>query len=179
MSISRLAAVLALTVAAAACDDEPAGPDNATGYDVTVSGDVAARARGAAFFGADTDESGAPIFGIALGDESSQHTIVLAKEGAQAPAAGEYRIRTPGTGGAGWDAAYILTEGDDLMGVLVADSGKIVITQGNATRLRGTIDLYATGLLEDEEGFARVRLQGTFSARPAPVAVALANRKRF
>lgn len=164
-----------LALAIVACDDGPTEPAR-TGYDVTVSGDIAARARGQAFFGSDTDETGAPIFGIVLGSDTSSHTILMAKEGTDAPGRGEYRIRTPGTGGAGWDAAYILSEGDELLGVLVADSGRIVITESSASRLSGTIDLWATGLVEDGE-MTQVRLSGTFTALPAPAAVAAAQAR--
>lgn len=175
MQTTKLLSIVGLSLALAACDDGPTQPVE-TGYDITVTGDVAARVRGEAFFGADTDESGAPVFAILLGQDTSSHTILMGRSGAQAPVPGEYRVGQEDE----WSAIYILSSGDELAGVLVADSGRITIAESSATRLRGTVDLYASGLIDDDDGLASVRVTGTFSARPAPEAASRARvRLRF
>jgi hypothetical protein len=163
MHTTKVLSIVGLSLALAACDDGPTQPLE-TGYDITVTGDFAARVRGEAFFGSDTDESGAPIFAILLGQDTSSHTILMGRSGTQAPVRGEYPVGEE----SGWTAIYILSAGDELAGVLVADSGRITIAESAATRMRGTVDLYASGLIDDDDGLASVRVTGTFSARPAP-----------
>lgn len=165
MSRSRYVLATLSLLAFTACSDDASGPDTAQ-YDIEVTGDVTARLRGPASFGADTGESGEPIFGVLLGDLTSEHTIVFAKDGSARPAAGQYSIREPGTGGAGWDAIYIIGD-SELDGLLVADSGRITITESRSDRLRGSIRLYASGLVGD--GTLELReavLTGTFDAKP-------------
>lgn len=152
-------------LAVAACGDDPSEPIG--GYDVQVSGDMTERLRGQAWFGADEGENGEPIFGVILGSVTDDHVVVLGKDGSAAPAAGEYTIREPGTSGAGWDAVYIVGD-DQLDALFVADSGRVVITESKSGRLKGSVRLFASGLLDGSEtGFAEVVIEGTFDAKPA------------
>jgi hypothetical protein len=163
--VSNIALAMSI-LAFAACSDDPSEP--VAGYDVEVRGDVTERLRGQAWFGSDTGENGEPIFGVILGAVTDDHVVVLGKDGSAAPAVGEYTIREPGTGGAGWDAIYIIGD-DELDAFFVADSGRVAITESKSGRLKGSVKLYASGLIgENETGFAEVVIEGTFDAKPAP-----------
>lgn len=161
-------AVLAILVAALpGCgDDDPSDvtPIEAA-YALDVSGAVTEQATGKAYFGTDEDELGQPVFALLLGDDTSRHIVMAGKDGAARPGPGEYAIVDPEQGESGWTLLHIISDGDELLGMFVANRGTLTITESTADVLRGTLEFDAVGVMGTAED--SVAVAGSFVAVPA------------
>jgi hypothetical protein len=161
-----------VTLALACSSDGPAEPEIADyTYSMQVTGAVTASPTGPAAFGT-SEESGQETFAIILGSDTSRYVFVIAKQGTARPAAGTYAIGAPG--GSGWGAAMIMAEGEELLGMYFSETGRIVITESMPTRIRGRVEISASGLAGDEPGaITEVEFEGAFDARPFPTGTAV------
>lgn len=159
---------IGITLAVSACDDDsPTDPVLGDGaYRLEVEGDVERTLTGNAFFGAEEDENGEPIFAIMLGSESAEDVVMVGVSGTTRPAAGSYHIEPGEVQEGDWVGLYVLGAGDELEGFLVADSGTVVLSESGNDVIKGSVLLYLSGFVEGELG--EVVVEGEFDARPAP-----------
>lgn len=163
---------LALVVVAAGvlsgCDgDDPSSPDRVTPeFELTLAGALTETATGPAYFGSDVNDDGEPVFLLLLGTATSRHLVLVGKEGSERPAAGSYDIGDPTTAAAGWSALHLVSEGDELLGMFMAETGTLTITESTSKEMRGTLEFAGTGVFGEEEG--ELQVTGTFVAAPAP-----------
>lgn len=159
-------ALLAFTGVAAACDNDATGPDNEGTFQLQLSGALVETAEGPAWFGADENEEGEPVFMLLFGDENSRHIVIAGRQGSARPGVGTYAI-----GENGWEVLHFVSDDEELLGFFYGVEGEISITSSSSSHLRGTIDFRGTGLLgeTDEE------IEGSisFEAVRAPAASAM------
>lgn len=171
-SITRARAAMlitiGLTLAASACDDEsPTDPVLGDGaYRLEIEGDVERTLTGDAFFGAEEDENGEPIFAIMFGSESADDVVMVGVSGTTRPAAGSYEIELGEVEEGDWVGLYLFGDGDELEGFFAADSGTVVLSESGAGVIKGSVLLYLSGFVEGALG--DVIIEGEFDARPAP-----------
>lgn len=160
---------IGITLAASACgDDSPSGPILGDGaYRIVVEGDVERTLTGDAFFGAEEDENGEPIFAIMFGSESGDDVVMVGVSGTTRPAAGIYEIEVGDVEAGEWVGLYAFGDGEELEGLLVADSGTVVLSESGTGVIKGSVLLYLSGFIES--GLGEVVVEGAFDARPAPV----------
>lgn len=159
--------LLSAGVLAACGDDDPAAPTPVLSeFQLSVTGDVTETATGPAWFGADVDDDGEPVFALLLGQDTSRHLVIAGRSGSARPGTGSYAIREPDAAAGAWSLLHLLSDGDELLGMFVADSGTVTITESTPQLLRGSMEFHATGVLGQED--ATVRVTGTFRAAPAP-----------
>jgi hypothetical protein len=158
--------LLAFAGVLAACgDNDPAGPGSGTGtFELELTGALDETADGPAWFGADENEEGDPVFVLLLGDGEDRHFVMVGKEGSSRPAVGSYPISITG-----WNLVHIVSDDEELLGMFVGMEGEITITHSSSSSLRGTIDFVATGLIGEQQG--EVEGSVTFNARPATAAM--------
>lgn len=162
-----LTAFAAAALVACGDDNGPSGPGNDYRFELEVSGDMTAQLEGDAFFGADTGANGEPVFAILLMNEDEESMVLLAKPGTARPGTGTYSFEVePGNGE--WSGALTSTEGEELLGFFIAESGTITITESTDSRLRGHIQFHATGFTGDLGTEGEVNVSGEFEARRAP-----------
>jgi hypothetical protein len=155
MKRSMIVALVGLMGAAAGCDSDSTGPDETLGtYEMTLTGDMTETAEGPASFGTDVDDDGDPIFGLLFGDEESRHVVIAGKAGSARPAVGTYDIAE-----GAWELLHMISDDEELVGLLFGVEGEINITRSSSTRLSGTIDFVATGYLDEDE----VEFEGSIS----------------
>lgn len=164
----RAATLVMLAAVLTACgDDDPSDvAPIAAAYELEVSGAVTETASGKAYFGTDEDELGRPIVALLLGDDTSRHLVIAAREGATRPAEGDYAIVDPEESESGWSLLHIISDGDELLGMFTATAGTLTITESTEDVLRGTLEFDAVGLLGVTED--SVAVSGSFVAVPAP-----------
>jgi hypothetical protein len=171
-SITRARAAMLVTIgitlAASACDDDsPIDPVLGDGaYRLEIEGDVERTLTGNAFFGAEEDENGEPIFAIIFGSESAEDVVMVGVSGTTRPAAGSYEIEIGEVQEGDWVGLYAFGDGEELEGFLVADSGTVVLSESGSDVIKGSVLLYLSGFVEGELG--EVVVEGEFDARPAP-----------
>ena len=163
----RAATLVTLATVLAGCgDDDPSDVTPiAAAYELEVSGAVTETASGKAYFGTDEDELGQPILALLLGDDTSRHLVIAARQGAARPAEGEYAIVDPEQSESGWSLLHIISDGDELLGMFTATRGTLTITESTEDVLRGTLEFDAVGLLGVAED--SVAVSGSFVAVPA------------
>lgn len=170
----RVLLVLGLGVAVAACgdDDDPAGPSPVVAeYTLEITGALTETATGPAYFGADVGEGGEAVWILAMGQDTSRHVVLAGKQGSARPGAGSYAIVDPSGTTAGWTLLHLVSAGEDLLGMYVAESGTITIQASSADEVRGTLTFEAVELLG--ESTDTIRVSGTFRAVPAPATASL------
>lgn len=161
--------ILTVAAAAAACSDsdDPQGPNPvASEYALEIDGAVTENAAGPAYFGSDVDENSQPVWMILMGEDTSRHLVLAGKPGSDRPGTGSYAVVDPAGTAAGWNVVHLLSDGDELLGMFIAESGTVTITASSADEVRGTIEFEAAGMI----GTAMDTLQvsGRFTAVPAP-----------
>ncbi len=159
---------IGISLAVSACDDDsPTDPVLGDGsYRLEVEGDIERTLTGDAFFGADEDENGEPIFAIMFGSESAEDVVMVGVSGTTRPAAGSYEIEPGEVQEGDWVGLYVFGAGDELEGLLVADSGTVVLSESTNDVIKGSVLLYLSGFVEGQLG--EVVVEGEFDARPAP-----------
>lgn len=171
-SITRARAAMLMTIgitlAVSACDeDSPTNPVLGDGdYRIEIEGDVERTLTGDAFFGAEEDENGEPVFAIMLGSESAEDVVMVGVSGTTRPAAGSYEIELGEVEEGDWVGLYVFGTGEELDGLFVADSGTVVLSESGTGAIKGSVLLYLSGFVEGELG--EVVIEGEFDARPAP-----------
>ncbi len=161
-----IALLTAASLAACGDDDGGTGTDPVTpSYELDVTGALTETASGKAYFGTDTDGEGEPIFALLLGDENARHIVFAAKPGAARPGTGTYAFVDPESTQSGWTLLHFVSQGETLLGMFVAESGTLTITQSTPDVLKGTLEVRATGLMGEAPGV--VELEGSFTAVPA------------
>lgn len=170
-------ALAAISLVACGDSRDPSGPGDDYGFELAVSGDMTAELEGDAFFGEDTGANGEPVFAILLMNEDEESMVLLAKPGTQRPGVGSYTFAVE-PGNSSWSGALTSTDGDELLGFFIAESGTITITESTATRLRGTIQFQGSGFVGDLEIEADVTVSGEFDARRAPTTGTLQSQTR-
>jgi hypothetical protein len=168
-------ALVAFAGVAAACgDNDSTGPGAVAGnFDLTLTGAIQETADGPAWFGSDVNDEGDPVFALVLGDEDSRHLVIAGKLGSERPAVGTYDI---GTAELDWDLVHFVSDDDELVGLFYGTEGVLTITESTSTRLSGTIEFIAAGLLGEEEGEVEGAIE--FQARLAPGAGATLSAAR-
>ena len=160
----RAATLVTLVTVLAGCgDDDPSDvtPIEAA-YELEVSGAVTETASGKAYFGTDEDELGQPILALLLGDDTSRHLVIAARQGVTRPAEGEHAIVDLEQSESGWSLLHIISDGDELLGMFTAIRGTLTITESTEDVLRGAIEFDAVGLLGVAED--SVAVSGSFVA---------------
>lgn len=158
---------LMLVTALLACGDDPIAPDpDAATFTLRITGALTETATGPAFFGSDEDAGGDPAWVLLLGEEDGRHVVVAGKEGAGRPGTGTYTLAAaPGAGGE-WTLAHIVGDGDELLGMFLAESGSVTLTESSDQEIRGTLSFRAVDALTSDT----LRVTGSFVAVPAPSA---------
>ncbi len=159
--------LLAATLLCACGDDGPIAAPSGPNYSVTIAGAFAAQQEGRAWFGADTADDGAPIFGVLLGDSASRHVIMLVRPGSDRPAPGTYPVEAAnGAAAADWRSVHMVAQSDESASFL-GISGSVTITESSAVRLKGSFQYVAHGFLaHDPEHPVEITVSGTFDAAP-------------
>lgn len=151
--------------AMAACGDDAAGPEPVAGeFELTVDGAVTETVEGPAYFGSDVNDDGEPVFLLILGQDTSRHLVMVAQAGASRPRPGTYEIEAP-TAAADWTALHLITDEDELLGMFVAETGTLTITESTSAGIRGSLEFTGAGLWGLEDG--ELEVSGTFVAAPA------------
>lgn len=156
---------LALALAVMACGDTTTPPEPIIAeFTLDIDGAVTETARGPAYFGSDEDENGEAMWALLLGADTSRHVVIAGKAGATRPGTGSYAI-TGTPSGSGWRLLHILSDGDELVGMFMGETGTVVITESSDEVVRGTIEFEAAGALGQTAGSLEVT--GSFVAVPA------------
>ncbi len=165
---TTLALCLTLVGALGACDDDnPTDPVLGEGaYRLEVDGDIERVLTGDAYFGADEDPEGEPVFAILFGSDDSDEVVMVGVSGTTRPATGTYEIETGEVSQGDWVGMYAFGDGEELEGFMVADSGTVALTQSSTGAMKGSVLLYLSGFVEGS--LAEVVIEGDFDARPAP-----------
>ena len=172
----RITMLMLLALAAGCGDDDPSSPLPLpeSSFELEITGAVTESASGNALFGSDTDPEGNPLFALVLGDDTTRHTITAGIPGTSRPGTGTFEITAPEAGENGWTLVHIISDGDELLGLFVAESGTLTITESTADVLRGTLEFQATGFLgEDSDSMS---VAGSFTAVRATAPAAAAGR---
>jgi hypothetical protein len=166
--VRRTLAMMTMAVAMAACgDDDSQSPDPIVArYALEIEGALTETAEGASYFGADTDEYGEDVWVLLMGTETSRHLVLAGKAGSSRPAPGTYAIVDPNGPAAGWTIVHLVSDGDDLLGLFMAERGTITISRSTSDEVTGTLEFEASGALG--ESVAGISVTGTFTAVPAP-----------
>jgi hypothetical protein len=166
--VRRTLAMLVMAVAMAACgDDDSQSPDPIVArYALEIEGALTETAEGASYFGADTDEDGEAVWVLLLGTETSRHLVLAGKAGSSRPAPGTYAVVNPTETSAGWTIVHLVSDGDELLGLFMADRGTITISRSTPDEVTGTLEFEASGAMG--EAAAGISVAGTFTAVPAP-----------
>lgn len=181
MSITRtlrLAALGAVLALAAACSDDPTGPQPpaAGKYQLNLAGDYAARHTGDAVFGVDGEE-GNEFFAVLLGDDvADMANLVILRGGTARLEVGTHQVANTSddTPDAEGSVEILLGVGNDTsstVGFFDGRSGSVTITKSTADVLAGTFALTVEGLLEEEGNNAEpatLQVSGAFSAESVP-----------
>lgn len=143
----------------------------ARSFALEVSGAVLDSGEGPALFGPTIDEPEAS-FAIVLGDDTTEHTLVLVRAGLTRPLAGTYPVEPLQDGvpmSGSWAAVYIPRGREDLLGLFVASGGVLEIHDSDEERLRGGFRIVAEGFFVwDTDAPSTVMLTGSFDAAGAP-----------
>ena len=166
--LRRILMTMAAAAAVAACgDDDSQSPvPVAAEYALAIEGALTETATGPAYFGTDTDGEGGDVWVLIMGQDTSRHLVVAGRAGSARPAPGSYPIVDPSGPAAGWTLVHVVSNGDELLGLFLAESGTVRIDASSAQEVRGTLDFEAVGVLG--EVVDTIQVSGTFRAAPAP-----------
>lgn len=141
-------------------------------FSLTVSGALLDGETGPAVFGPTLDEGG-PAFAVVMGDQRSEHTLVLARNGFARPSVGRYAVQPLDDGSPpddGWSAVYIAGADELFLGLFVGSGGEIEVTRSTDERLQGRFRIVVEGsFVWDPTLPATMTLTGSFDAGSAPL----------
>lgn len=166
-----LALTALLALAACGDDDGPLAPGSSQ-YTLQIQGAMVETATGPAYFGSDVDDDGQPVWVLLLGSATSRHLVMAAKPGSDRPGTGTVQLQDPESTTGGWTALHLVSEGEELLAMYVAESGSITFSSSSAGKMTGTLQFRAVGLLDQASD--TVDVTGSFTAVPAPASTAAA-----
>jgi hypothetical protein len=163
---SLMTLMLAAPLAACGDDDSQSPAPVVAEYALDIEGAFTETATGPAYFGTDTDDEGEAVWVLILGQQTSRHLVVAGRGGSARPGPGSYPIADPSGPAAGWALVHLVTDGDELLGMFLAESGTVQIDASSAEEVRGSLEFEAVGIMA--EAVDTIEVSGTFRAVPAP-----------